>query len=231
MPESFTISINEQTHDVAIRRHSRARRLTLRVDPAREIRLTVPARCSERRMREFLDSHLGWLRRQIADVSASTILAPGMAISLRGVPHMIVHEPKLRGLAKIENGKISIGGDTRHLPRRLRELLKKEAKRDYEDAVGRYAQKLDVNVRRIQLRDTRSRWGSCNKDGTLCFSWRLVMAPPIILDYLSAHEVAHLRHMDHSKKFWALVAEICPHTQDARAWLKANGNALLAIMA
>jgi predicted metal-dependent hydrolase len=227
MPENLALSIDEKIHDVAVRRHPSARRLTLRVDAARQIRLTVPNRCSERRMRIFLEEHVNWLERQIANAPPPNAFASGAIIPLRGVPHEIVNQPKLR-LAKIENAKIFIGGDARHLPRRLREFFKKEAKRDFCEAAARYASILNVRVRRIALRDTRSRWGSCNKDGGLSFSWRLIMAPVFVLDYLAAHEVAHLRHMDHGKKFWALVEDICPHMRAARAWLKANGNALLA---
>jgi predicted metal-dependent hydrolase len=229
MPESISLSIDEKTHDVAVKRHSLARRLTLRVDPVKQIRLTVPKRCSERRMREFLDSHVDWLRRQIVSTPASLAFAPGAVFPLRGEPHTITHEPKLRGTAYIESAKIFIGGDLRHLPRRLRDFLKKQAKRDFEEVVARHAQSLNVHVRRIQLRDPRSRWGSCSRMGVISFSWRLIMAPPFVLDYLCAHEVAHLRHMDHGKKFWVLVEEICPHRHEARTWLKANGNALLAI--
>jgi predicted metal-dependent hydrolase len=148
---------------------------------------------------------------------------------VRGEPYEIIHEQKCRGAPELRDGKIFIGGDLRHLPRRVTEFLKKEVKKDFSLASARYAQLLGVQIRRIQIRDTITRWGSCNRSGTLCFSWRLIFAPPHVLDYLCAHEVAHLRHMDHSKKFWALVENICPHTSEARVWLKANGNTLLAI--
>jgi len=180
-------------------------------------------------MQDFLRSHLNWLQKRISELPESTVFAPQAIIPLRGEPVVIVHDSALRGPARLGEKTIVMGGDVRHLPRRLTEFLKKEARCDFEVACARYAQQLNVQIRRLQLRDTITRWGSCNRSGTLCFSWRLIFAPPFVLDYLAAHEVAHLRHMDHSKKFWALVEDICPRTQEARAWLKTNGNALLAI--
>ena len=179
-------------------------------------------------MTAFLDSHTAWLQKQIAATPGILAFAPGVVFPFRGTPHRIVHEPHRR-LTSVENGHVFIGGDLRHLRRRLTEFLKKEAKKNFVDVSIHYAKMLDVEVKRIQLRDTATRWGSCNRSGTICYSWRLIFAPPFVLDYLCAHEVAHLRHMDHGKKYWALVEEICPHMNQARVWLKTNGNALLAI--
>ena len=79
---------------------------------------------------------------------------------------------------------------------------------------------------RIAVRDTRSRWGSCSSKGTLSFSWRLVLAPPFVLDYLVAHEVAHLAHMNHSAAFWALARRLAPRMPEAELWLKVHGPVL-----
>ena len=76
------------------------------------------------------------------------------------------------------------------------------------------------------MRDQSSRWGSCNSDGVLSFSWRLILAPPFVLDYLAAHEVAHLVEMNHSVRFWRVVARICPEMDRAKAWITAHGNDL-----
>ena len=109
----------------------------------------------------------------------------------------------------------------------MQDFLIREARRDLEAAVGRHAARLGVKVRRITLRDTSSRWGSCSASGALNFSWRLVLAPPFVLDYLAAHEVAHLIHMNHSDAFWAVVTRLSTDVDPAEAWLKTHGSGLL----
>ena len=104
-----------------------------------------------------------------------------------------------------------------------------EARRRIAPLALDHAARIERSVRRIAIKDQRSRWASCAPDGTLAFSWRLVMAPEWVLDYVVAHEVAHLREMNHGPKFWALCRELCPRTDEARAWLKRNGSALHAI--
>ena len=122
-----------------------------------------------------------------------------------------------------------VAGDAAHLRRRVIDFLKREARRDLEPRILHHASALGVTVKAIRLRDQTSRWGSCTGSGHLSFSWRLVMAPPYVLDYLAAHEVAHLREMNHSRRFWRLVEALCPQTRQARAWLNAEGAKLHAI--
>ena len=153
----------------------------------------------------------------------------GLELPLRGVPHRIVHRAA-RGTvwtqADADMPLLCVAGNRVHLARRLRDYLKREAKRDLEAASHRYATQLGVTVRRVAVRDQASRWGSCTAAGILSYSWRLILAPPFVLDYLAAHEVAHLVEMNHSRRFWRVVAGICPEWQRAKGWLTANGNAL-----
>jgi predicted metal-dependent hydrolase len=116
--------------------------------------------------------------------------------------------------------------DATHVSRRITDFLKREAKRDLEAAVARYTERLGVEVKRISIRDQVSRWGSCSTSGALSFSWRLVLAPRFVLDYLAAHEVAHLLEMNHSPRFWRLLGRICPDMERAKAWLDARGTDL-----
>ena len=118
---------------------------------------------------------------------------------------------------------ICVAGERPHVPRRVADFLKREAHRDIEAAVARHARSIGVKPKRIAVRDTVSRWGSCSATGGLSFSWRLILAPPFVLDYLAAHEVAHLVHLNHSPKFWSLLRRACPETNRAEAWLKAHG--------
>ena len=126
---------------------------------------------------------------------------------------------------------IRVHGDRGTVPKKVVEFLKRQARADLTKAVTRYSAVLDVKAASITLRDTTSRWGSCSTTGALNFSWRIVLAPPAVLDYLAAHEVAHLREMNHSDAFWALVADICPDYEAQKAWLRAHGSGLHAVQA
>ena len=227
--EALSLTLGHKICTVKIRRMARARRLTLRVEPTGDICLTVPQRCSEKRMQAFVLEHKDWIAQQLDAVPSPVPFTAGGKIPLRGVPHLIVHKPAVRGTVTFGDEVITVCGDEAHLPRRLREALKKEAKKDFDKAAHRYAAVLDQKIAKIQIRDTRTRWGSCSTERVLCFSWRLIFAPPFVLDYLAAHEVAHMKIMDHSAAFWKLVEELCSDTPQARKWLKANGNMLLAI--
>lgn len=219
---------------VDLRRHPRARNYTLRVaGPAQPPVLTMPKRGSLNEARRFLDRHTGWLRSQIEKLPPATAIADGQPLPFRGVLYFIRHDPAMRGTVSLETDGpvpvIRVAGDARHLRRRVLDFLKREAKRDLDWAIIRHTLNLGVQVRSIRLRDQKSRWGSCSPDGFLSFSWRLVMAPPFVLDYLAAHEVAHLRELNHSRRFWRLCESLCAETAAARRWLLHNGPALHAI--
>jgi hypothetical protein len=232
--EGFEIATESGIVAVDIRRHPRARNYTLRVaGPARTPVLTMPRRGSLREARRFLDRHAGWLQRQIDRLPAPMPIVDGAAIPLRGVAHVIRHRPGARGATRAVDGDgvpaLSVGGEARHLRRRVLDFLKREARRDLDAAVMRHAAAIGVRAKAIRLRDQTSRWGSCATTGHLSFSWRLIMAPPRVLDYLAAHEVAHLRELNHSRRFWVLVELMCADTAAARAWLNANGATLHAV--
>jgi predicted metal-dependent hydrolase len=156
---------------------------------------------------------------------------------LRGTLYRIAHCPATRGRVWIEDGVANLGSNAGPLlcvsagapfvPRRVRDFLVREARRDIEAAVASHAKKLGAAPRKITLRDMTSRWGSCSSSGSLSFSWRLIMAPRFVLDYLAAHESAHLLHMNHSAAFWAAVRRLTADMDRAEAWLKAHGSSLL----
>lgn len=232
--DRFEIATESGIIAVDVRRHPRARNFTLRVGgPARAPVLTMPNRGSIYDAQKFLERHSGWLTSQLARLPAPSPIAEGSEVPLRGVPHGIRHAGHRRGIAVLrlagERPELVVAGDPAHLRRRIVDFLKREARRDVEDAVMRYAGLLDVWPTAIRLRDQTSRWGSCSASGHLSFSWRLIMAPPFVLNYLAAHEVAHLRELNHSSRFWTLVAAICPDFEAARTWLVKNGVSLHAV--
>ncbi|WP_011580011.1 MULTISPECIES: M48 family metallopeptidase [Chelativorans] len=231
----------ERTHVVAGRElplkiveNDRARRLTLRIAPGGEgLRVTVPVGISFREVNRFLERHRGWLEEKLKKLPEQPLVRPGIKIPVRGVPHLIVHEPGTRGTVTVTaiDGQpaLVINGDMRHLPRRLADFLKREAKREIEPLVARHTATVGRRAKAIRYKDTSSRWGSCTSDGTLSFSWRIMMAPPLVINYLVAHEVAHLKEMNHGPRFWKLCETLCPDTERCKAWLKRNGTALQAI--
>jgi hypothetical protein len=108
----------------------------------------------------------------------------------------------------------------------VHDFLKREARRELQKSAQAHAEALSVRVKRLSIRDQSSRWGSCTSAGSLSFSWRLILAPPFVLDYLAAHEVAHLVEMNHSPRFWRVVARVCPSVERAKRWLDTYGNDL-----
>jgi predicted metal-dependent hydrolase len=219
---------------VAVRRRAQARRFTLRVSNASgEVVLTLPERADLRAARQFAEAHGGWIATRLARRPDRKPFATGALIPLRGEPHRIVHWSTVRGVTRAAldpEGQriIAVAGESAHVARRVADFLKKEALADLNRAVARHTTTLGIPARKVAVRDTVSRWGSCSAQGHLSFSWRLILAPPLVLDYLAAHEVAHLKEMNHSHRFWALTHRLCPRTEEAEAWLKRHGASLHA---
>ena len=203
--------------------------MTLRVSTAtREVVLTVPEHARLASIARFADAHGGWIATRLAKVPERVALVHDAVVPLRGVPHRIVHWSGVRGTTsatRAPDGEpiIAVSSEAPHVPRRVREFLEGEARRELIAAVKQYSEALGTPAKRITVRDTRSRWGSCSASGCLNFSWRLILAPPFVLDYLAAHEVAHLKEMNHSHRFWRVTHGLCPRTEEAERWLKRRG--------
>jgi predicted metal-dependent hydrolase len=231
-PQILAIEADGETYHVTVRRHRRARRYTLRIHATRrEAILSMPMRGNLADARDFAQRHGPWLAERLRKLPDGIAFVDSASLPLRGELHRIAHRPRARGTVWCECGDdgmnlLCVAGDGAHTARRIKDHLKREARRDLGLAVRRHADALDVKFSRISVRDQSSRWGSCNSDGVLSFSWRLILAPPYVLDYLAAHEVAHLVEMNHSARFWRVVARICPEMDRARAWINAHGNDL-----
>jgi predicted metal-dependent hydrolase len=231
-PQAIEVVCDGAVHLVRLRRHRQARRYTLRVVAVtREAVLTMPPRGSFRAACEFAEKHGAWIAARLDRLPRAAPFEHGVEIPLRGVVHAIAHRRSARGTVWTETDRdgrrlLCVAGYAGHVARRITDHLKREAKRDLEAAVARYTDRLGVKVRRISIRDQASRWGSCSTSGALSFSWRLVLAPRFVLDYLAAHEVAHLVEMNHSARFWRLLGRICPDMERAKAWLDLHGTDL-----
>ena len=224
--EPSRLLVGDEVLDVTFRRHAQARRLVLRLNATgTAVLVTVPRGVSRARALEFTERSRSWIEDRVRARGGLIHLADGSTLPLRGIEHDIRHVGGRRGVVTADRDRlyINVPGEPAHLPRRVLDFLKAEARADLATATAKYAGLMGVKFRRITIRDQRSRWGSCSASGDLSYSWRLILAPDYVLDYVAAHEVAHLRHLDHSPRFWRLVLTHCPNAARARNWLRLHG--------
>lgn len=223
---------------VELRRNARARRFILKIAKANKgIVLTLPRDGSETEAMDFAISQSHWIKSRLAAQPKIIPFAADMQVPLRGEMHTIEHLSDQRGTVWVKpregfenfdegNAVICVAGDERHLARRLRDWLKKQARLDLAQRVEIHADNLGHAPKRITIRDQTTRWGSCSSSGVLSFSWRLVLAPPFVLDYVAAHEVAHLEELNHGPQFWELVDMLLENRKPAQKWLRDHGSSL-----
>ncbi|MEV8465832.1 M48 family metallopeptidase [Fluviibacterium sp. DFM31] len=210
--------------EILVRRSDRARRLTLRVSRLDgRVTLSLPRRVPAGAAERFLAQKADWVRQNVARGPVAYGLAMGDVIPVEGIGRRIVD-----GRPGLHPGVVQVRG-SRPVGAQVAGLLKELARDRLALACDRYAAAVGRPYARLTLRDTRSRWGSCTSAGNLMFSWRLAMAPPEVLEYVAAHEVAHLVHMNHSKTFWRQVGALCPDYDRHRAWLRGPGRELHAV--
>lgn len=214
--------------EIVPRHQPRARRIALKVDPADgRVRLVIPPRASLAAARRFAEENEGWIRRRLAALPRRIPFADGAVIPFCGRELTISHRPEARGTVWIENDRLCVAGGQAHLARRVRDFLVAQARRILGEKARVMAASVDRRVHCVTIRDPRTRWGSCSRDGRLAFSWRLVLAPPEVLDYIVAHEVAHLVHLHHGPSFWRQVQAFMPGMTRWRRWLGRHGGELL----
>jgi predicted metal-dependent hydrolase len=212
------------------RRSQRARRVSLRIDPrGGAVVVTLPPRAGRTAGVALLMNHASWVAERLAALPGAIPFVHGAVVQLHGADHRIRHVPDGVGGVWVEKGEIRVAGEAGFLSRRIGDFFRAEARRRMVALVGSKAAMANLHPHRITVKDTRSRWGSCAANGSLAFSWRLVMAPRFVQDYVAAHEVAHLLHMNHGPRFWALVRELTPHTDAAMSWLRTEGPRLLRV--
>lgn len=223
---SHTIIIDGNTFPIIIRKHPRSRRMVIRYQPIqRKIGLTLPRYISVKQGLHFVEEKRSWLTRQIAEHQSDVPLMDGQVIPVLGKDYTLCHVGG-RGVVTMEENRIMIPGDNLFLKRRVLEWMKRELRKTIMQLANEKAECIGKRIGKISLRDTTSRWGSCNHNGNLSFSWRLLFAPFEVLDYVVSHEVAHIKHLDHSTAFWSAVESLCPDYQSYRDWLKTHGTTL-----
>ncbi|MCR8722746.1 M48 family metallopeptidase [Frigidibacter sp. ROC022] len=211
--------------EISLRRTGRARRISLRVSRLDgRVTLSLPDHTPTSEALAFARAKEDWLRRMLAGQVAPERPRIGGTIPVEGQPLPILAGPGRRVSLTAEG--LVLPDEPERVGIRIAAWLKLLARDRLAAASDRHAAALGRRYTGLTLRDTRSRWGSCAPDGRLMYSWRLVMAPPEVLDYVAAHEVAHLAEMNHSPAFWSVVAQLFPDHKRQRAWLKQNGQHL-----
>lgn len=225
-PESLTLPSG--TVRVEWRRSRRAQRVSLRIDlTGGAVVVTLPLRATRKTGMTLLMDHVGWVTDRLAALPDAVQFADGAMVPIHGVPHRIRHALNARGGAWITDGELHVTGGPEFLSRRVRDFLCQEARRHLTALTMAKASLIRIVPRRVTMKDTSTRWGSCARDKSIALSWRLVMAPDFVQDYVAGHEVAHLRHMNHGRQFWSLVEELTPYRRTAVPWLRTEGARLL----
>jgi predicted metal-dependent hydrolase len=227
-----------------VRRSTRARRARITVTDDAHVVVVLPQRAPIGVAEALVRQHEPWVRRHVvmalarrSRLDARPPLFGGRVLEVNGVPHAVVHQPTLATRAAVRHSfDADTDGVTAMLEVRARDIdmarrtleawLRAQARRLLADRAASLAPDIGVAPATVSVRDQRSRWGSASRGGSLSFSWRLVLAPPFVLDAVVTHELAHLRHADHSARFWSLVTAHAPRTDEARRWLRANRDAL-----
>ncbi|MBN9588637.1 MAG: hypothetical protein BGN85_07295 [Alphaproteobacteria bacterium 64-11] len=226
-PRRELLKIDGRMLEVKVRLNPRARRMIVKVNPATgEVSVTAPTRRGLNSALDFARREHDWIARQLAIVPGPVALEAGAHFPFRGEMHVIRTAAKGPAPVWRGGGAIWVRGQPAHGPRRVLDFLKREARKEFETRALSHAAALGVKPSRITVRDTASRWGSCSSARSLSFSWRLILAPDFVLDYVVAHEVAHLVEMNHSPRFWAHVRSLIPDMDAAQAWLRSHGREL-----
>ena len=216
---------------VEVRRSERAKKLALRLDTKkRAFTLVVPKRISMRQAYDFAIEHEEWMEKKLAELPAEIPLANGTIVPIFGTPHEIkvsYNSEARRTDIKAEGGVLFVRTNKEDPSGRIIRFLKAMAKDELTILSQDKAAKIGKTIQSVSVRDTKTRWGSCSADGNLSFSWRLIFAPYDSFDYVVAHEVAHLEHLNHGKDFWKLCDQLSENYKDGHSWMKKNSYELM----
>ena len=230
-PPAAEVRIDGESVAVAVKVSARARSYRLSLPHGGMPLLTVPKFGRWGDAKAFLDRHTPWLATRLERSVKPVAFVRGAIVPLRGIKHRIIPTGKVRGVVEVGEHEgeraLLVPGAPEHRARRLIDWLKVEAERELEKRVKIHAANLGVTVKSIVMRSQATRWGSCSSTGKLNFNWRLILAPPFVLDYVAAHEVAHLCEMNHSDAFWATVEQTLPSMERGREWLRVHGRELM----
>ncbi len=224
----INIQLDDFNVQVHVRENARAKRLSLKFHPMDgQIYLSKPIRAGQQDISKFLNQSREWIRKTINDQGASISFNAGNSIPILGELHLITYSYAEKPSVKWSKGSLHISGfDPIIVPGLVKDWLRTYIYHYINDTSHKFAKEIGKEIGNITIKDTKSRWGSCNRSGDLAYSWRLVLAPEAVAEYVCAHEVAHLIEMNHSVDFWKIVNRLCPNYVNLRKWLKLNGKTL-----
>ncbi len=214
---------------IRVRINRRAKRLILKVEPTDgQVTLVSPSKHALKQAKTFVAKERQWIKTKLDRLPEGITFAPGTCLTVHGQEVTLTHAPDAkRGVWLDEpNGALMVSGDLAFFSRRVTDYLKRSARTVFGELTTHYTKVLDLPPVKITVRDPKTRWGSCSQSGTLSFSWRLILAPRNVMDYVAAHECTHLIHLNHSRKFWSKLGEIFPGYQEADDWLSLHGSEL-----
>ena len=233
--QSHILDIKGRKVGVIVQSHPTSRKLSLRLVPGEDtVKVVSPTNCPLPEIIDFITRQKNWIADRLDQQPIKKNYRAGDSIPILGRDHKIIRIDPVKntrttkGTAWLESEQLFIKSHPEHLPRRVKDFLKKEVRFEINLRAQEKAASINKKITAIRIKDTSSRWGSCSTQGNLNFSWRLIFAPEQVLDYVVAHEVAHLEHMNHSALFWALVDELTTTRNWSQKWLKLNGSQLLA---
>ena len=228
----ISLTINKASILIEPKVHPRARCISLRLNLRRKIfTLTVPPFVSQKKVMEFLGKHESWLHEQRSRVLETSQFSLEEPLTIFGLTYSIRRDPLRKKGVWAEQNILWVGGSpAEDIPSLVIKHLKERCHAFFTETSTLYCTQLGLEFSRISIRDASTRWGSCSSRGSLSFSWRLALAPLDVALYVCAHEVAHLRHMNHSPVFWKLVEELCPQYKTLRKWLKQSGHTIVNIL-
>ena len=213
--------------DLVVRRSTRAQRILLQVGQIDGgVELVVPHRATFKEALSFAEEKAEWVERRLDLVLPRVLFADGVDVPYKGDPVRIRRTGHSGTAVTCADGELLVPGREDTVSGRVRRWFREQARREIVHRASEKAERLGRQRGRITVRDQRTRWGSCSANGNLNFSWRLILAPETVLDYVVAHEVAHLAEMNHGPRFWAHVGRLCAEPEGSRAWLRARGASL-----
>lgn len=224
----FEIELDGKYYPVRVRKLAQARSIAVSADTVKgEVRLSMPRYASTAQAMGFARSKSVWLAKQFAEALPAIPIIDGAEIAFAGEPHVICWNPSYPRKPERSEGEIRLGGPAALISDRIIRWMKEEARSAYITDLEYYCDQADVDRPQLSVGDARRRWGSCSGRQAIRLSWRLIMAPPSVRRSVVAHEVAHLRHMDHSKRFYHLLDDIFEGDRKVSdLWLKQHGAAL-----
>lgn len=213
--------------DIKVLRSSRLKKMSLKIDGKTQIpSLSIPTLCTNSQAFNFIKDHLDWINDKLEQSIKPQKFDDGITISIFANEVVIKHCPELRSGVIIDDKYLKVSGDKCFLHRRVKDYIKKLAKEHFTKHSHLKAKILDCKLNTVVIKDTKSRWGSCSSYNNINYNWRVALAPDYVIDYLISHEVAHLKHQDHSKDFWNCVKGLCPEYLKGKNWLKTQGKIL-----